>query len=108
MKASLFIQFQLISAQSLKTNIIWSTVINTERTVPAAGVIRWEPFYNILMHRGELFQNIKHFISSQLQDTALEVASLMEKILITKCNTYKLVFMKFSDCHHERASETFV
>lgn len=74
MKDSLFIQFQLISAQSLKTNIIWSTVINTERTVPAAGVIRWEPFYNILMHRGELFQNIKHFISSQLQDTALEVS----------------------------------
>lgn len=108
MKDSLFIQFQLISAQSLKTNIIWSTVINTERTVPAAGVIRWEPFYNILMHRGELFQNIKHFISSQLQDTALEVASLMEKILITKCNTYKLVFMKFSNCHHARASETFV
>lgn len=108
MKDSLFIQFQLISAQSLNTNIIWSTVINTERTVPAGSVIRWEPFYNILMHRGELFQIIKHFISSQLQDTALEVASLTEKIIIMERNSYKLVFVKFSNCHYERASETFV
>lgn len=60
------------------------------------------------MHRGELFQIIKHFISSQLQDTALEVGSVTEKIIITECNTYKLVFVKFSDCHYERASETFV
>lgn len=79
MEDSLFIQFQLISAQSLNTNIIWSTVINAERTVPATGVIIWEPFYNILMQGGELFQNIKHFISSQLQDTALKVASVTEE-----------------------------
>lgn len=79
MEDSLFFQFQLISAQSLNTNIIWSTVINADRIVPATDVIRWEPFYNILMHRGELFQNIKRFVSSQLWDTALEMASLTEK-----------------------------
>lgn len=96
MKDSLFIQFQLISAQSLNTNIIWSTVINTERTVPAADVIRWEPFYNILMHRGELFQIVKHFISSQHQDTALEVASLR------KNHYHRMQYLQIGICEVQR------
>lgn len=87
MEDSLFIRFRLISTQSLNTNIIWSTVINAERTMPATSVIIWEPFCNILMCGGELFWNIIHFISSQLQDTAFKVASLTEKFIVTKCNT---------------------
>lgn len=46
MEDSLFIRFRLISTQSLNTNIIWSTVINAECTMPATSVIIWEPFCN--------------------------------------------------------------
>lgn len=65
-EGSLFIQFQLSGAQSLNTNVIWSSVINAERTVTGIGVIRWKPFDNIRMHGSELFRSIKHFISSRL------------------------------------------